>query len=136
MKIKIHRGAKEIGGSCVEISSGITTILVDLGLPLDFDGKQPAKSCLTLSLQQLFQKTRAVTGVLLFHPHIDHYGLAGETHYQYLHTSGHARINDLKAFVNNLAPKKIIPIHSFYPECYQDFFKDVQMIEDGEEIKI
>jgi ribonuclease J len=34
MRIKIHRGAHEIGGSCVELQSGDTRIVVDLGLPL------------------------------------------------------------------------------------------------------
>ena len=46
MKIKIHRGAKEVGGSCVEISSDASTILVDLGLPLDFNGENTTESCL------------------------------------------------------------------------------------------
>lgn len=34
MKIKIHRGTQEVGGSCVELQSGDTRIVVDLGLPL------------------------------------------------------------------------------------------------------
>ena len=34
MKLTIHRGAKEIGGSCVELESGGSRILIDFGLPL------------------------------------------------------------------------------------------------------
>jgi ribonuclease J len=56
--------------------------------------------------------------------------------YEYLHTSGHARLTDLKDFVGKIAPKQIIPIHSFHPEQYQDFFENVQMVDDGEEIEI
>jgi ribonuclease J len=79
MKIKIHRGAKEVGGSCVEISSGASTILVDLGLPLDFNGENTTESCLPNSVQHLFhQSGKSIDGVLLSHPHLDHYGLAGE----------------------------------------------------------
>jgi ribonuclease J len=79
MKIKVHRGAKEIGGSCVEISSGASTILVDLGLPLDFNGENTTESCLPNSVQHLFnQSGKSIDGVLLSHPHLDHYGLAGE----------------------------------------------------------
>ena len=78
MKIKLHRGAKEVGGSCVEISSGTSTILVDLGLPLDFNGENTIESCLPDSVQHLFhQSSNNIDGVLLSHPHLDHYGLAG-----------------------------------------------------------
>ena len=79
MKIKIHRGAKEVGGSCVEISSDASTILVDLGLPLDFNGENTTESCLPNSVQYLFhQSGKSIDGVLLSHSHLDHYGLAGE----------------------------------------------------------
>jgi ribonuclease J len=35
MQICIHRGAKEIGGSCVEVISNGKRLIIDLGLPLD-----------------------------------------------------------------------------------------------------
>ncbi len=34
MNFKIHRGAKEIGGSCVEVWTARTRILLDFGMPL------------------------------------------------------------------------------------------------------
>jgi len=34
MKFKIHRGTKEIGGSCIEVWTETTRILVDFGMPL------------------------------------------------------------------------------------------------------
>jgi ribonuclease J len=42
MRVCIHRGSKQIGGSCVEVESGGQRLLVDLGLPLDAeeDGSQ------------------------------------------------------------------------------------------------
>ena len=33
MKLTIHRGAKEIGGTCIEIQSENSKILIDFGLP-------------------------------------------------------------------------------------------------------
>ena len=37
MTLTIHRGTHEIGGSCVEIRTDKTKILIDLGMPLDYD---------------------------------------------------------------------------------------------------
>ncbi len=34
MTYTIHRGAAEIGGSCVEICSPSTRIVIDIGMPL------------------------------------------------------------------------------------------------------
>ena len=34
MTFIIHRGASEIGGSCVEVCSASTRIIVDIGMPL------------------------------------------------------------------------------------------------------
>ena len=49
-----------------------------------------------------------------------------------IHTSGHACPFDLKAFVTALAPRKVIPIHSFRPERYADLFDNVEVHPDGE----
>lgn len=53
-----------------------------------------------------------------------------------IHTSGHADIETLKAFVNNMKPKKIIPIHTFKPEYYPSLFHNVISALDGVEIII
>ena len=37
MTLTIHRGTHEIGGSCVEIRTDKAKILIDLGMPLDYD---------------------------------------------------------------------------------------------------
>ena len=34
MQVRIHRGATEIGGNCVELEPAGATILLDLGRPL------------------------------------------------------------------------------------------------------
>jgi len=51
---------------------------------------------------------------------------------QSIHTSGHASPADLKIFVEALASKKVIPIHTFMPECYFDLYANVEQHQDGE----
>lgn len=89
MNFKIHRGTKEIGGSCVEIWTDTTKIIVDIGMPLvvadgqEFDFKQYE----SLSTGELVQKgilpdiaglynhsTSKVDGILISHYHQDHHG--------------------------------------------------------------
>ncbi len=38
----IHRGTREIGGTCVEVEAQGRRILLDLGLPLDASGDEAA----------------------------------------------------------------------------------------------
>ena len=42
MKVCIHRGTRQIGGTCVEIEASGSRIIVDLGLPLDAVETDPA----------------------------------------------------------------------------------------------
>jgi ribonuclease J len=42
MRLRIHRGANEIGGNCMEIESRGHSILLDLGLPLTADAVDPS----------------------------------------------------------------------------------------------
>jgi len=53
-----------------------------------------------------------------------------------IHTSGHATIEDLKAFANALNPTVLIPIHTFQPSKYRDFFQNVRTLDDGETLKL
>lgn len=63
MKITLHRGAKEIGGSCVELTTKTTRLLIDIGQPLSGDNVV------------LSQNLKSVDAVLISHPHMDHFGL-------------------------------------------------------------
>ena len=53
-----------------------------------------------------------------------------------LHTSGHATVEDLKAFANALKPKTLIPIHTFCADRYNDLFDNVQLLRDKEVLAI
>lgn len=72
--LTIHRAAREIGGNCIELSTADgSRILLDAGRPLD----APEGSCEGL-LPKTLDVGRPVDGVLLSHPHQDHYGLLDE----------------------------------------------------------
>ncbi|MDP8263669.1 MAG: hypothetical protein P9M13_10275, partial [Candidatus Ancaeobacter aquaticus] len=58
MKLIIHRGAKEIGGSCVEIQTDKTRIIVDFGMPLVDTNKEQfdAKKLTGKSVNELIEE--------------------------------------------------------------------------------
>lgn len=78
MEVCIHRGAKEIGGSCVEIASGEHRLIIDLGLPLDAD--EVDKTLLEnipglIQCENQSEIKSPPLAVIISHPHLDHYGL-------------------------------------------------------------
>ena len=90
MNFKIHRGTQEIGGSCVEIWTDKTRIILDFGMPLvEKDGKEfDFRKYEKLSIDELKQKgilpnidgfyddsKPTINGIIISHPHLDHYGL-------------------------------------------------------------
>jgi len=56
--------------------------------------------------------------------------------YEYLHTSGHATLEDLKKLVDAMTPEVVIPIHSFHPEKFRDYFPNVRLVDDGEKVSL
>jgi len=75
MKVCIHRGTKEIGGSCVEFESNGQRILVDLGLPLDSD---ESPESLLPGINGLDGNDPSLAGIFISHSHLDHYGLLSQ----------------------------------------------------------
>lgn len=89
MNFKIHRGTQEIGGSCVEIWTESTRIVVDFGMPLvNLDKTRfDSKTIKNLSVKELISKSvlpdiddlyekSGKTSLILSHAHQDHFGLA------------------------------------------------------------
>jgi len=56
--------------------------------------------------------------------------------FHYIHTSGHANIDTLKKFVENINPKKIIPIHTEEKHKFKEIFSNTMILEDDEILTI
>jgi ribonuclease J len=75
MRVKIHRGAHEIGGSCVEVEHDGQRIVLDVGRPLSAERNE----VVPLPDVAGFLETDAnLLGVLITHAHQDHWGLVGD----------------------------------------------------------
>ena len=52
--------------------------------------------------------------------------------FKFLHTTGHAQLQDLKRLAKALSPQVLIPIHSYHCELFSEHFENVHRLEDGE----
>ncbi len=82
MNIKIHCGAEEIGGNCIELQSGESRILLDYGSPLPKIDPvsqkvirvDPKKA--VLNIDGLYTDcAHPIDGLIISHTHADHYGM-------------------------------------------------------------
>ncbi|MBO7195391.1 MAG: MBL fold metallo-hydrolase [Alistipes sp.] len=73
--LTIHRGTHEIGGSCVEIRTDKAKILIDLGIPLDYDKHTTEEQ--TQIRSDAAEWCKGVDALFLSHAHADHYGFLG-----------------------------------------------------------
>jgi len=48
------------------------------------------------------------------------------------HTSGHAPLADLQSFADAVSPKMLVSVHTFVPDLYKEYFKNVVLKKDGE----
>jgi ribonuclease J len=48
------------------------------------------------------------------------------------HASGHAYLPDLQRLSTAIAPKRLVPIHTFAPDRFSEFFENVEVHRDGE----
>ena len=105
MYFKIHRGTKEIGGSCVEVWTENTRILLDFGMPLiekdgtafdfnkykTFNTNELIMLGVLPNIEGLHNNTsKLIDGVIISHPHQDHYGLSNFIHKDINHFLGEA----------------------------------------------
>ena len=72
MTLTIHRGSHEIGGSCVELRTAVSKILIDFGMPLDYDKRTPEEQEQIRS--DAAEWCKGVDALFLSHAHADHYG--------------------------------------------------------------
>ncbi len=93
MKLTIHRGTQEIGGSCVEVWTETTRLVIDLGMPLvgldqsKFDSRaiegqslgELREQGILPDIEGLYSDGGSVS-LILSHAHQDHYGLMNYIH--------------------------------------------------------
>jgi ribonuclease J len=77
VRVRIHRGAHEVGGSCVELETAGRRLVVDLGRPLNAsrDDYVPLPDIAGLAAPD-----PSLVGVVISHGHPDHHGLAHLLH--------------------------------------------------------
>lgn len=95
MKIRIHRGTKEIGGTCIEVEAQEKRIVLDVGLPLD--ALDEGHDLLLPQVSGFREPDDSLLGVVISHPHLDHYGLARKIRPEIPIYIGEAAHNILKA---------------------------------------
>src|ERR1700732_2131506 len=61
--------------------------------------------------------------------------LAREIPFESIHTSGHASPGDLQRLAAAVAPKRLIPIHTFERDQFPRLFDNVSIHDDGEWIE-
>ncbi len=72
MNVRIHRGAHEVGGNCIELEARGARLVLDLGRPI----KVPPNEQVPLpAVDGLRGGDASLLGVVLSHPHLDHFGL-------------------------------------------------------------
>jgi mRNA degradation ribonuclease J1/J2 len=88
LNVTIHRGGRQIGGNCVEVSTTSTRLILDVGLPLEDPAElidrppektlrsdRHARPVALPNVPGLFSDGPHVDGVVLSHAHGDHTGL-------------------------------------------------------------
>ena len=137
MKFKIHRGTKEIGGSCVEVWTENTRILIDFGMPLvEKDGKEfnfgkyktskpteLVEKGVLPNIEGLYDNSKnIIDGVIISHPHQDHYGLSNF-------------INDNVQYYLGEATYKIIELNNLFTQ-QEIYLKNINYFEKSKTFRI
>ena len=73
LRVCIHRGSRQIGGTCIELECQGQRIVLDIGVPLD--ANDPAEVEMP-TVPGLDAHDSSLLAILISHPHQDHYGLA------------------------------------------------------------
>ena len=103
MRLCIHRGTQEIGGTCIEIEARGKRIVLDLGLPLDAPDEH-AHERLLPQIAGFREPDESLLGIVVSHPHQDHYGLARHIRSEvpvYIGKDAHNILRAASAYVPN-----------------------------------
>ena len=129
MQITVHRGSRQIGGSCIEVDSGTCRILLDIGLPLesqdlsDSEGPELVETGILPDIPGIYtwdERDSSIDAILISHPHLDHYGIlqfVKPSVTVYMGSDAWAIIGKAAQFVSSNLPFKgeVYPIESGMP---------------------
>ncbi len=84
------------------------------------------------SMSEPFSEEHIDTKVL--HNWLNHFGLK----FHQIHASGHCPSKDLVKVIDEIQPKKLIPIHTEHPATFKKLFKKytVGLVKEGKEIRL
>jgi ribonuclease J len=134
-EITIHRGTNAIGGSCIEIKSGKTRIIFDLGKPLMENGggeidennlNNPSiENKILPNLKGLYKNDKPdIEAVFISHAHHDHCGLLN-------------RINpEIPVYMSRGTRLLIETGNVFYPESLKVHIKNIKNFEHWKPVEI
>jgi ribonuclease J len=112
MRLCIHRGTHEIGGTCVELESAGARILLDLGLPLN---AVDLASTPLPAVKGLSNADPSLLAIILSHGHRDHWGLVPKAHTGIPIVMGKAAERIMRA-ADDFIPEPFAPTASQYLE--------------------
>ena len=55
---------------------------------------------------------------------------------EFMHTSGHAKISDIKRLIAGLQPSNVVPVHTMSPESFLEYSEKVRLQVDGVEFEV
>ena len=125
MKIHLHRGQRQIGGSIIEISTETTRIFLDLGVNLDNASKDDFPD-----IEGVFSGVKTCDSVFISHYHYDHMGLLehiiegipvymGEKAYKVFSAAANYKDNEVGFEANYLYDSQKITVGDIYITPYQ-----------------
>lgn len=115
MRIIIHRGSNQIGGSCIELTAGHTRIILDAGQVLPpLNGEKRVQQLELPKVSGLYKDNQCnVDAVLFSHYHGDHVGLI-----EYIHPDIPIYMGETTAKVMNMTAQFVSSKITVQPAAY------------------
>jgi len=111
VKACIHRGANQIGGTCIELEAQGKRLILDIGMPLD---ALDPESMILPEVRGLTSYDPALLGIIISHPHQDHYGMA-------------SRVPENTTFLMGAATERILAAAADFTPCGGTFGRVIHM---------